>query len=591
MQSDVMDKSNSMDKIIRIEDLTYTYPGAQQPTLSHVSLEIEKGDFLAVVGNNGCGKSTLCKVLNGLIPHFIAGEFSGSVFIDGENTLQADVGTLARKVGYVYQDFENQIVRPTVLDDASYACLNYGMADYEKRGREALHQCGLEGREEEYIWQLSGGQTHLLALAGAVALGPEILILDEPIAQLDPGHADRIYEVLRELNETYGKTNIVIEHHTEYIADYCKHVLLLRDGQAAWILPAREALARVEELQESNIFPPQVTIAGFRLQKEGLLPAGCPLPTTVEEGEKALDGLTFYANRRNMQEASQPGEQTVAQFQDVKVSYRSVKGEPRVIFDGLNLSIHKGEKIALIGSNGAGKSTMMKMLVGLLRPSEGTVTLDGTVLKNVKPEALSRQISLVYQNPEEMFIKDSIYSDIAYAMQVRGVEDWQKKTEALLARFRLSELSDRDGRLLSGGQMRRASLAIGVALNPGILLLDEPTANLDIATRKEIMRTLTDMKDVTDTVMIATHDMQLVCEWAERIIVLCQGNVVADGTRDEIFGNQELTRLVGIRPPEIFSMGQALDERAFCYTVDEFLQEFKKEEWDNDAETVREYLR
>ena len=580
-----------MDKIIRIEDFTYTYPGAQQPTLTHVSLEIEKGDFLAVVGNNGCGKSTLCKVLNGLIPHFIAGEFSGSVFIDGENTLQADVGTLARKVGYVYQDFENPIVRPTVLDDASYACLNYGMADYEKRGREALHQCGLEGREEEYIWQLSGGQTHLLALAGAVALGPEILILDEPIAQLDPGHADRIYEVLRELNETYGKTIIVIEHHTEYIADYCKHVLLLRDGQAAWILPAREALARVEELQESNIFPPQVTIAGFRLQKEGLLPAGCPLPTTVEEGEKALDWLTFYANRRNMQEASQPGEQTVAQFQDVKVSYRSVKGEPRVIFDGLNLSIHKGEKIALIGSNGAGKSTMMKMLVGLLRPSEGTVTLGGTVLKNVKPEALSRQISLVYQNPEEMFIKDSIYSDIAYAMQVRGVEDWQKKTEALLARFRLSELSDRDGRLLSGGQMRRASLAIGVALNPGILLLDEPTANLDIATRKEIMRTLTDMKDVTDTVMIATHDMQLVCEWAERIIVLCQGNVVADGTRDEIFGNQELTRLVGIRPPEIFSMGQALDERAFCYTVDEFLQDFKKEEWDNDAETVREYLR
>ena len=580
-----------MDKIIRIEDFTYTYPGAQQPTLTHVSLEIEEGDFLAVVGNNGCGKSTLCKVLNGLIPHFIAGEFSGSVFIDGENTRQADVGTLARKVGYVYQDFENQIVRPTVLDDASYACLNYGMADYEKRGREALHQCGLEGREEEYIWQLSGGQTHLLALAGAVALGPEILILDEPIAQLDPGHADRIYEVLRELNETYGKTIIVIEHHTEYIADYCKHVLLLRDGQAAWILSAREALARVEELQESNIFPPQVTIAGFRLQKEGLLPAGCPLPTTVEEGRKALAGLTFCANGRTMQEAGRPGEQTVAQFQDVKVSYRSVKGEPRVIFDGLNLSIHKGEKIALIGSNGAGKSTMMKMLVGLLRPLEGTVTLDGTVLKNVKPEALSRQISLVYQNPEEMFIKDSIYSDIAYAMQVRGVEDWQKKTEALLARFRLSELSDRDGRLLSGGQMRRASLAIGVALNPGILLLDEPTANLDIATRKEIMRTLTDMKDVTDTVMIATHDMQLVCEWAERIIVLCQGNVVADGTRDEIFGNQELTRLVGIRPPEIFSMGQALDERAFCYTVDEFLQEFKKEEWDNDAETVREYLR
>lgn len=565
--------------MIKIEDLVYTYPGAEKPTLNHINLEIEKGDFLAIVGNNGCGKSTLCKVLNGLIPHFIAGKFSGSVFINGENTQNADVGTLARKVGYVYQDFENQIVRPTVLDDASYACLNYGLSDYEQRGREALQECGLEGREEEYIWQLSGGQTHLLALAGAVALGPEVLILDEPIAQLDPGHADRIYEVLRTLNETYGKTIIVIEHHTEYIADYCKHVLLLKNGRVAWKLPAAEALARVEELQESNIFPPQVTTAAFYMQRNGQLPPDQPLPTTVEEGKQAMAAVMYQEEKKTEEAAeSQSERKTVAQFQEVTVSYRSVKGLPRTIFHNLNLSIHKGEKIAVIGSNGAGKSTLMKMMVGLLKPSEGTVELNGVSLKHTKPEMLSQQISLVYQNPEEMFIKDSIYHDIAYAMQVRGIKDWQKQTEALLQRFRLTELSDRDGRLLSGGQMRRASLAIGVALQPGILLLDEPTANLDIATRKEIMRTLTDMKDVTDTVLIATHDMQLVCEWAERILVLCQGKVVADGTRDEIFGNETIIKQVGIRPPEIFSMGQALDKRAFCYTVDEFLQVFGPKE-------------
>lgn len=582
-----MNTINNMDTIIKIENLTYTYPGSTQPTLNHINLEIEKGDFLAIVGNNGCGKSTLCKILNGLIPHFITGKFAGNVWVGEENTRDADVGTLARKVGYVYQDFENQIVRPTVLDDASYACLNYGMKDYEERGREALRQCGLEGREDEYIWQLSGGQTHLLALAGAVALGPEVLILDEPIAQLDPGHADRIYGVLRELNEIYGKTIIVIEHHTEYIADYCKHVLLLRDGQAAWMLPARDALARVEELQASNIFPPQVTIAGYRLQKSGRLAETEILPTTVEEGRELMSALSFAgrksAVRENVPDSSEavlqaaaphPAEKTVAQFKDVTVSYRSVKGEPHRVFDRMNLSIHKGEKIALIGSNGAGKSTLMKLMVGLLKPSDGAVELNGISVKNVKSEQLSRQISLVYQNPEEMFIKDSIYGDIAYAMQVRNVENWQEKTEELLKRFRLSELSDRDGRLLSGGQMRRASLAIGVALNPGILLLDEPTANLDIATRKEIMRTLSDMKEITDTVMIATHDMQLVCEWAERIIVLCQGQVSADGTRDEIFGDTSLIERVGIRPPEIFSMGQALDSRALCYTVDEFLEAF-----------------
>ena len=158
--------------IIEIENLTYSYPAAKSPILKNISLTVEEGDFLAVVGNNGCGKSTFCKTLNGLIPHFIDGDFEGTVKVGGINTLESDVGTLACKAGYVYQDFENQIVRPTVLDDASYACLNYAMPDYIERGRQALSLCGLEGREDDYIWQLSGGQTHLLALAGAVSLRP-----------------------------------------------------------------------------------------------------------------------------------------------------------------------------------------------------------------------------------------------------------------------------------------------------------------------------------------------------------------------------------------------------------------------------------
>ena len=560
---------------IEIDGLTYSYPGAPQPTLSDISLRIEKGDFLAVVGNNGCGKSTLCKVLNGLIPHFITGEFQGQVRVEGLNTLDSDVGTLAQKVGYVYQDFENQIVRPTVLDDASYACLNYAFPDYLERGKRALSQCGLEGREEEYIWQLSGGQTHLLALAGAVSLSPDVLILDEPIAQLDPMHADRIYEVLRELNQKHGKTILVIEHHTEYIADYCRHVLLMKDGQVQWLLPTGEALQHVEELEACNIFPPQVTQAAYRLRKEGKLPSSASLPTTVEEGRTAFSALRCRPGAAPAP-APRPAGQRAVSFQDVSLSYRSVKGEPRTIFDGLNLDIRKGEKVALIGSNGAGKSTLMKLMVGLLRPQSGTVSLFDEPIGAKKAEDLSRQISLVYQNPEEMFIKDSIRADIAYAMQVRGLPDWQARTDALLERFRLTELQDRDGRLMSGGQMRRASLAIGVALEPGILLLDEPTANLDIATRREIMGVLEDMKDIIQTAVIATHDMQLVCQWAERIIVLRGGRVVADGTRDEIFARQDLVDLVGIRPPEIFSMARALDPQALCYTVEEFTNCFQE---------------
>ena len=560
---------------VEINGLTYTYPGASQPTLNDITLQIQKGDFLAVVGNNGCGKSTFCKVLNGLIPHFITGEFHGAVEVEGLNTLDSDVGVLAQKVGYVYQDFEDQIVRPTVLDDASYSCLNYAFPDYLQRGKAALGQCGLEGREEEYVWQLSGGQTHLLALAGAVSLSPDILILDEPIAQLDPMHADRIYEVLRDLNENHGKTILVIEHHTEYIADYCKHVLLLKEGRVQWLLPTREALQRVEELEACNIFPPQVTQAAHRLRQGGQFPAQAPLPTTVDQGKTAFSSLTYRTPAVTV-EAPAQAQETAVSFRDVSLSYRSVKGEPRTIFDGLDLDIRKGEKVALIGSNGAGKSTLMKLMVGLLRPQKGTVSLLGEPIGEKKAEDLSRQISLVYQNPEEMFIKDSIHADIAYAMQVRGVPHWEARTQALLERFRLMELQNRDGRLMSGGQMRRASLAIGVALEPGILLLDEPTANLDIATRREIMGVLEDMKDIIQTAVIATHDMQLVCQWAERIIVLCGGRVVADGTRDEIFSRRDLVDLVGIRPPEIFSMARALDPSALCYTVEEFTHCFQE---------------
>lgn len=558
---------------VEIQDLTYTYPGAAQPTLKHISLTIPQGDFLAVVGNNGCGKSTLCKVLNGLIPHFITGSYQGSTKIHGLDTLQTDVGALARKVGYVYQDFENQIVRPTVLDDASYSCLNYAFPDYLERGKQALSQCGLEGREEEYVWQLSGGQTHLLALAGAVSLGPDILILDEPIAQLDPMHADRIYEVLRHLNQQ-GKTIIVIEHHTEYIADYCKHVLLMKDGQVQWILPTGEALQRVEELEACNIFPPQVTQAAYRLKSKGSLAALDHLPTTVEEGKQAFASLSFHpAPPRSKPE---PGEEPAVAFSNVELSYRSVKGEPRTVFQDLNLELHQGEKVALIGSNGAGKSTLMKLMVGLLRPKAGTVSLFGSPIGDKPAEELSRQVSLVYQNPEEMFIQDSIQADIAYAMRVRGEKDWQERTRQLLERFRLTELAQRDGRLMSGGQMRRASLAIGIALNPGILLLDEPTANLDIATRREILSVLTDMKDVIQTAVIATHDMQLVCQWADRVVVLCQGKVVADGPVDEIFSRQDVAQQVGIRPPEIFTMARSLNPKALCYTIDEFAACFQE---------------
>ena len=565
---------------IEIKHLTFTYPGAAEPVLKDASVTIEEGDFVAIVGNNGCGKSTLCKTLNGLIPHFIRGDMEGQVLIGGEDTKEQEIGTLAKKAGYVYQDFENQIVCPIVLEDASYACLNYAMPDYLEKGKRALNVCGLGAKIQDYVWQLSGGQKHLLALAGMAALSPDILILDEPIAQLDPAHADQIYEVLKELNETYNKTIIVIEHHTEYIARFCRHVILLKNGTVKWKLDAEEAMRRVDELQESDIFPPQVTIAARRMEKEGILPQGTTLPVSIGEGRELLSRYLKKDQKaeRPLSWKRKDGE-TLAEFRNVTVKYRSVKGEPPKVFDQFNLKINKGEKIALNGSNGAGKSTMLKLMMGLVHPEEGSVSIKGVPTRKMKKEELGKTISLVYQNPEEMFIKDSIRKDIEYAMKVRNVPEYEKRTDDLLEMFRLTELADRDGRLLSGGQMRRASLAIGVALNPEMLLLDEPTANLDIATRREILKTLRMLKGVTDTVIIATHDMQLVCDWAERIIVLYGGYVIADGSKEEIFSDMYVRGQVGIRPPQIFDMGRALGIKNPCFTIDEFIDYFRGERY------------
>ena len=347
-------------------------------------------------------------------------------------------------------------------------------------------------------------------------------------------HADRIYGVLRELNETYGKTIIVIEHHTEYIADYCRHVMLMKDGQVQWMLPTDEALRRVEELEACNIFPPQVTRAAHRMRAAGKLAALAALPTTVEQGKAAFASLNHCP--RPLARSGPAREEAVVAFQGVRLAYRSVKGAPRGGLPRPEPGDPPGGEGGPHRFQRGGEVHPDEAHGGPAPPGGG----DGLPLRGAhRGEAgggpLPPDLPGLSKPRGGCSCKDSIRGDIAYAMQVRQVPRWEQRTEDLLARFRLTDLAQRDGRLMSGGQMRRASLAIGVALEPGILLLDEPTANLDIATRREIMGVLEDMKDIIQTAVIATHDMQLVCQWAERIIVLRGGQVVADGTRDEIF--------------------------------------------------------
>ncbi|WP_435923765.1 ABC transporter ATP-binding protein [Paenibacillus sp. DYY-L-2] len=592
--------------IVSLEDVTFTYPGAEQPVLNGVSLRIERGDFVAVIGGNGSGKSTMCKTLNGLIPHYYVGDFQGTVVVNGLNTMEHEVARLSKHVGYVYQDFENQLIRPTVLDDAGFAPLNYGFEDYQERGRRALRLVDLQADPKEFIWQLSGGQKHQLALAGAISLDPDILIIDEPVAQLDPNHARQIYDLLRNLNENYGKTIIVIEHHTEFIAEYCKTVVLMDDGRALWSKPAKEALCEMEQLQKSHIFPPQVTQAADRLSQSAAAlrgasgaetggVAGRQFPVTLEEAigyfehvrswgkDKASTGKERMAGLQGTENHRIDSSGPVIEAKHVRYSYRTVSRERNTVLEDLSVSFYPGDLVALVGNNGAGKSSFMKLITGVTKPERGTVSVKGIDTLKTPPEQLADMVTYIYQNPEEMFIEDSIRKDVEFFLKARRVSGYEQKVDEILESFGLTELQHRDGRLLSGGQQRRASLAIGVAMNPSVILLDEPTANLDIATRKDITRLLQQLNKHVETVVVATHDMQLVAEWANRVIVMNRGRLIHNGTRESVFGDPGLLETAGLTAPQILELSRALGLPRLCYTVDEFVQCWLTQEYPAEA--------
>ncbi|WP_322510619.1 ABC transporter ATP-binding protein [Chloroflexus sp.] len=547
---------------ISIQNVTFTYPGAARPVLRNLSLEIPQGSFVALIGNNGSGKTSLCRLLTGIIPHFFQGDFAGTVLVNGVNTLETRVAELARQVGYVYQDFESQLVKPRVWEDVAFAPLNYGMADYRQRAATALKQLGLSHLSERIVWELSGGEQHLVALAGALALDPSIIVVDEPISQLDPVNAEAVYERLHTLHKEYGKTIVVIEHHPEFIANYCDTVALLVEGAVAWHLPVREALMRVEELARHHIFVPQVTrvaqtmVARYRCQLERI-------PIRLEEGVQVFqpyaasrNGEANHVASSRFSAPSEPVE--VAAFEGVSHFYELMEGERRAVLNNINLRLRKGERIALVGGNGAGKSTLLKMLAGLERPKRGRILVYGRDIANDSPERLADTIALVYQNPQAMFIEDSIRGDVAYYLKERRVPNWAAIVDQALVDFNLVEIQERDGRLLSGGQMRRASLAIGACMRPKLMLLDEPTANLDVSNRQQIIAMLAKLHDWVDTVVIATHDMELVAEWATRVVVLRHGSVLADAAPADVFGNEALIHEARIYPPQVVRLSNAL---------------------------------
>jgi len=553
---------------IALHDVSFRYPGAQEDTLRNVNLTIETGDFVTVVGGNGSAKTTLCKTFNGLVPHYWTGDFAGVAEVCGMDTYTSSVAELSSRVVYVYQDFMNQLVRPTVRDEISFSPINFGMADHAERTAEALEMLRITELSDRFVWQLSGGEGHLTALASVLAMRPEIIVVDEPVAELDPARALEIYERLEVLNKEHGITVVTIEHHAEFIAQFAKSVVLMHQGTPVWHLPVQEAVNRSAELEEHGIPAPQVVQA---VQALGYDQA----PRTVRDAATLLGAAPATSRPVVSTDATPQQQLVVAQAQKVHHSYRTVKSSLQPVLNGLDLQIHRGDRIALVGGNGSGKTTLLKLLAGIMVAREGEIEVNGINTRSRSAARLSDHAAYLWQQPQQMFLKESIAADIALYPKERKVDGWQHLVEHTLDKVRLTEFADRDGRTLSGGQQRRATLAIGLAMQPAMLLLDEPTASLDITSRDAVINMLDELSDVIESSVVATHDMSLVSEWANRVVVLRDGKVAADLTPRELFDYPDLLTEAHLVPPQIAQLGQAVGLSPAPLSVDEFVSRFQ----------------
>jgi len=570
---------------IVVEDLTFRYPGGDEPVLRDANLTIEPGEFTAVVGGNGSGKTTLCKTFNGLIPHFFEGTFDGSVTVAGTDTRESDVAELSKTVGYVFQDFENQLVQETVRDDVEFAPLNHGLEDYAERATRALETVGLDHLDDRFVWELSGGQQHLVALAGVLAMDPDFVFVDEPAAQLDPHNARETYEQLRRLHEAEDKTIIVIEHHSEFIADYCEEMVLVSDGGVAWKEPVEVGLNRLEDLLAHDIHPPQVTgIADDLPADTGTLPDG-RYPVTVEEATTAFPSATPPETRpaadggaatargdADAGVASTGDRDALVTLAEVGHGYPTLREGYNRVLDGLDLELYRGDRVALVGANGAGKSTLLRLITGLESPDDGTVTVLGRDTSETLPEQLADDTVYIHQNPEEMFVEDTVRKDVAYYLENRDASDVDERVDEILEYLDLEHLADRDGRLMSLGQQRRASLGIGLATDPTVVLLDEPTGSLDLQSRREVTGMLRKAESRVETVVVASHDLQLVAGWADRVIVMGAGEVLADAPPVEVFADPDLLAATGLRQPQVVELSERVGVDPPALTADAMVE-------------------
>ena len=537
---------------VSVRDVRIRHDERPSNTPDGVSFDIAAGEVVLLLGPSGCGKSTLALALNGLVPHAVPARLSGSVLAGGIDTADAPVARLSEKVAMVFQDPDAQIVTGSVLDEVCFGPENLGLPVdvILARAETSLRAVGLWERRADNPDVLSGGGRQRLSIACALAMEAPLLVLDEPTANLDPVGIDEVYAVLRDLVARGDRSILLIEHNLDAAIDLVDRVIVLdRGGRVALDGPTREVLgSRADEVAALGVWLPVATLAAMRIRLAGVHLD--PLPLTGGELAAALDGIRTLPDPV----APAPQRRRVAE-PAIRVRDLTVVRGRTAILDAVSLDIAAGEFTAVIGTNGAGKTTFVQAIAGVVAPPRGRVRVDGLDPATSDVRALAAHVGFVFQNPEHQFLENTVWDELAHGLRLAGGSRDAAGIDAavtgILDRFGLGELHDAHPFLLSGGQKRRLSVGTALVTGAPVLVLDEPTFGQDRERADELLALLAALNRGGRTIVAATHDLQLVAEHAHSVAVLASGRLLAFGPTSEILGDAELIERAGLRLPPL----------------------------------------
>jgi len=557
--------------MIEIKDLWYTYPGRSEPTLKGINLKVEEGEFVLLTGPTGCGKSTLLKTLNGIIPHESGGTFSGSIKIKGIETRDSNQIELSRGVGLVFQNPDDQIFSTTVEDEVAFGPENlcFEREEIDKKVEEALQRVGMSGHRLASTNSLSGGQKQRICIASMLAMMPEILAMDEPISQMDPAGTHEVLNTVRELNRKLKITILLVEHRLHELAPFADRIVIMDDGKIIFDQPASKAFDHLEVFHSLGLRVPEpVELC------HGLGIKACPL--NAMEALAVLNRRNFKENMKTPQilptqedtgardnsrissagNSSAGNNTSIISIQDMWSGYE----KNRMVLKGINLEIRKGERVAVMGTNGSGKSTLLLHLAAILKPYKGNVRIFGEDTKSKNPYSFAGRVGFVFQNPDLMLFCDSAEEEARFGPVQLKYKNIEERVRTSLEAMSILHLRQDLPQALSRGQRLRTAVASVLSINPKIILLDEPTTGQD---RVNIEQMMDYFKDNHSTLVFCTHDIEVAMSYATRILVMNEGQIIADGKGREVIKNIEILRKASLTQPPVIEIANNLGVDAF----------------------------